>query len=142
MVEDCLQANFNNGQVPSAALMSASIKRYFSVLAATVGSATNPITQQNILMATRAEPVTYNGAVDIYRSNFGELQLIPDRFIPAHVIELVSRDFIELAPLPNRDMVEQEYAKIGDSTQGGILWEGTMRVTAPKAHSVVWDLNQ
>jgi Family of unknown function (DUF5309) len=142
MVEDCLQANFNNGEVPSAALMSATIKRWFSGLAATVGSATNPITQQNILMATRADPVTINGAVDIYRSNFGEIQLIPDRFIPAHVVELVSRDFIELAPLPNRDMVEQEYGKVGDSTQGGIIWEGTLRVTAPKSQSTIWDLNQ
>jgi len=83
-----------------------------------------------------------NGAVDVYRSNFGELSLIPDRFIPAHVIELVNRNFIELAPLPNRDMIEQEYGKTGDNTQGGIVWEGTLRVTAPKAQATVWDLNQ
>jgi len=143
MVEDCLQANFNNGQVPSAALMSANIKRYFSVLAATTGApTTNPIVQQNILMSSSAQPVTLNGAVDVYRSNFGEIQLIPDRFIPAHIIELVSRDFVELAPLPNRDMIEQDYGKTGDSTQGGIVWEGTLRVTAPKAQSCVFDLNQ
>jgi Family of unknown function (DUF5309) len=143
LIEDCLQANFNNGEVPTAALMSANIKRYFSVLAATTGApTTNPIVQQNILMSSSAQPVTMNGAVDVYRSNFGELQLIPDRFIPAHVIELVNRNFIELAPLPNRDMVEQEYGKVGDSTQGGIVWEGTLRVTAPKAQATVWDLNQ
>ena len=143
MIEDCLQANFNNGEVPTAALMSASIKRYFSVLAATTGApTTNPIVQQNILMATQAQPVTLNGAVDVYRSNFGEIQLIPDRFIPAHVIELVNPNFAELAPLPQRDMVEQEYGKTGDNTQGGIVWEGTLRMTAPKAHSCVWDLNQ
>jgi len=51
LIEDCLQANFNNGEVPSVALMSANIKRYFSVLAATTGApTTNPIVQQNILM--------------------------------------------------------------------------------------------
>ena len=48
----------------------------------------------------------------------------------------------DAAPLPQRDMVEQEYGKMGDSTQGGIVWEGTLRVTAPKAQSCVWDLNQ
>jgi hypothetical protein len=143
MVEDCLQANFNNGEVPNAGIMSASVKRFFSVLAATTGApVSNPIVQQNMLMATQASPITLNGAVDVYRSNFGEIQLIPDRFIPAHVIELVARDFAELAPLPQRDMVEQEYGKTGDNTQGGIVWEGTLRMTAPKAHSCVWDLNQ
>jgi hypothetical protein len=143
MVEDCLQANFNNGEVPSTAIMSASIKRYWSVLAATTGApATNPIVQQNVLFSSQATPVTLNGAVDVYRSNFGVIQLIPDRFIPAHVIELVARDFAELAPLPERDMVEQEYGKTGDNTQGGIVWEGTLRVTAPKAQSCIWDLNQ
>jgi len=142
LLEDCLQANFNNGEVPTAAIMSASIKRYWSVLGAAVPSPTNPIVQQNMLQATSPSPVTLNGAVDVYRSNFGEIQLIPDRFIPAHVIELVNRNFVELAPLPQRDMVEQEYGKTGDNTQGGIVWEGTLRVTAPKAQSCIWDLNQ
>ena len=142
LLEDCLQANFNNGEVPTAAIMSASIKRYWSVLGAATPSPANPIVQQNMLQATSPSPVTLNGAVDVYRSNFGEIQLIPDRFIPAHVIELVNRNFVELAPLPQRDMVEQEYGKTGDNTQGGIVWEGTLRVTAPKAQSCIWDLNQ
>ena len=142
LIENALQANYNAGEVPTVAIMSANIKRYFSTIAAQAGQGTAPIVQTNVLMATQAQPVTINGAVDIYRSNFGEIQLVPDRFIPSHVIELVNRDFIELAPLPGRDMIEEEYGKTGDNTQGGIVWEGTLRVTAPKAQSCIWDLNQ
>ena len=140
MVEDALMNNFNAGQVPSVAIMSANIKRYFGVIAAQAPSATNPIVQDNILQATTPAPVTINGAVDVYRSNFGTLQLVPDRFIPAHVIELVSPEYVELAPL--RDFDDEELGKTGDNTQGMIIWEGTLRVTAPKAHSCIWDLNQ
>lgn len=142
MVEDAMMANFNAGQVPSVAIMSANIKKWWSNMAATVPSATNPIVQDNILQATMPTPVTVNAAVDVYRGNFGTLQLVPDRFIPAHVVELISPEFLELAPLPGRDMEEEELGKTGDNTQGFILWEGTLRVTAPKAHSVIWDLNQ
>jgi len=39
-------------------------------------------------------------------------------------------------------MVEQQYAKTGDNTQGGIIFEGTLRVTAPKAHAAIFALNQ
>jgi hypothetical protein len=142
MIEDCMQANFDAGQVPRLALMSSGIKRYISQLAAAPAGTTNPIVQQNILQATVASPVTYNGAVDVYRSNFGELALAPDRFIPAHVIELVSPEFAELAPLPERNMIEQQYGRTGDNVSGAIVFEGTLRMTAPKAHSCVWDLNQ
>ena len=34
------------------------------------------------------------------------------------------------------------YAKTGDNTQGGIVFEGTLRVTAPKAHAAIFALNQ
>jgi hypothetical protein len=142
MVEDAMQQNYNAGQVPSLAIMSANIKRYFSNLASAAPTITNPIVQQNILSTSTAQPVTINGAVDIYRSNFGTLQLAPDRFIPAHVIELISPEYVELAPLPGRNMIEESYAKTGDNTQGGVVFEGCIRVTAPKAHSCIFDLNQ
>lgn len=82
------------------------------------------------------------GAVDVYRTNFGTLELAPDRFCPANQILLVSTDYLELAPLPERDMVEQSYAKTGDNTQGGVVFEGCIRPTAPKAHAWIADLNQ
>jgi hypothetical protein len=140
MVEDAHQAAWNAGGKPLTALMSASIKRWFSTMAA--GGTGNPTVAQNIVQATAPHPVTIVGAVGVFLSDFGPIDLVPDRYMPAHVLELVDHEYIELAPLPNRDMIDQQYSKTGDNTQGGVVWEGTLRMTAPKAHACVWDLNQ
>jgi hypothetical protein len=62
--------------------------------------------------------------------------------MPAHVIEVITPEFVELAPLPNRDMVQSSLATVGDVTQGMVLFEGTLRVMAPLAHGFVAGLNQ
>jgi Family of unknown function (DUF5309) len=140
LVEDAIQASWNSGGKVTTALMSASIKRWFSTMAA--GGTGNPTVAQNIVQATTPQPVTIVGAVGVFLSDFGPVDLVPDRYMPAHVLELVDPNFIELAPLPQRDFIEEDYAKTGDNTQGGVVWEGTLRPTAPKAHACVWDLNQ
>lgn len=140
IVEDAIQAAWNSGGKPRTAIMSASIKRWFSNMAQ--GGTGNPIVAQNIVQATSPHPMTIVGSVGVFLSDFGPIELIPDRYCPAHVLELVDPDFIELAPLPQREFIEEDYAKTGDNVQGGVVFEGTLRMTAPKAHACVWDLNQ
>jgi hypothetical protein len=82
------------------------------------------------------------GAVDVYRTNFGAIQLAPDRFCPLHQILLVSPDYVELGPLTGRDFVQNDYAITGDNQMGSVVFEGTLRPTAPKAHATIFDLNQ
>jgi hypothetical protein len=135
-VQQCWQA----GGKPTLAIMSGNIKNYFSTLSQ--GGTANPIVAQNIQSVTSREGVTIMGAVDVYRTNFGALQLAPDRFCPLHQILIVSPDYVEIAPLPERDMVQQDYAVTGDNSQGGVVFEGTVRPTAPKAHATIFDLNQ
>jgi hypothetical protein len=100
------------------------------------------VVAQNIQNVTSSQEVTIMGAVDVYRTNFGTIQLAPDRFCPANQILLVSTDYVELAPLPGRDVIELDFAKTGDNTQGAVLFEGSLRPTAPKAHAWIADLNQ
>jgi hypothetical protein len=140
MIENGMQNAWQAGGSPSMALMSGNIKRWFSNMAQ--GGTGSPIVAQNVVMRTESAPVTIMGAVGVFQTDFGDLQIVPDRWIPPHVVELIDLDFVELAILPGRDMVEEQYAKTGDNTQGGMVWEGTLRVTAPKAQSCVWDLNQ
>jgi len=140
MVEDAIQMSWNAGGKPRTAIMSASIKRWFSTM--TQGGTGNPLVGQNMYTYTRPEPATIIGAVGVFLSDFGPVDLVPDRYMPAHVIEIVDPDHIELAPLPGRDFIQEDYAKTGDNTQGGVVFEGTLRPTAPKAHACVWDLNQ
>lgn len=140
MVDSATQQCWQAGGKPSLGIMSGNVKAYFATLSQ--GGTGNAVVAQNIQNVTSAQEVTIMGAVDVYRTNFGTIQLAPDRFCPAHQILLVSTDYIELAPLPERDIVEQTYAKTGDNSQGGVLFEGCLRPTAPKSHAWIADLNQ
>jgi hypothetical protein len=90
--------------------MSGNIKNYFATLSQ--GGTGNPIVAQNIVQASPTGEMTIQGAVDVYRTNFGTIQLAPDRFCPAHQILLVSTDYVEMAPLPERDMIQQDSRRI------------------------------
>ncbi len=140
MVDAAMQQCWQAGGKPTVGIMSGNVKAYFATLSQ--GGTGNPIVAQNIQNTTASQEVTIMGAVDIYRSNFGALQLAPDRFCPAHQILLITPDYVEMAPLPDRDMVHQSYAVTGDNSQGGVLYEGCITPTAPKAHAWIADLNQ
>lgn len=139
LVGDAMQQAFTVGGHPNLALMSPIVKRIFSSLAQ--GGAGNPIAAQNIVMATRPAETTIVGAVDVYLTDFGRLDLAPDIFMPTNNIELLDTDFIELAPLPGRDMVLEEYAKVGDAADGAMIFEGSLRPTAPRSHALVGDID-
>jgi len=140
MIQSAMQAAWTAGGKPNLAVMSGNIKLYFATLSQ--GGTGNAIVAQNIVQASPTAQMTIQGAVDVFRTDFGTLQLAPDRFMPTHSILLVSTDYAEMAPLPERDMVQQDYAQTGDNSQGGVVYEGCIRVTAPKAHAWVADLNQ
>jgi hypothetical protein len=139
LVSDALQQAFIDGGHPNLGLMSPRLKRVFSGLAQ--GGTGNPIAADNIVYATTPAPVTIVGAVDVYLSDFGRIELAPDIFMPDGVLLLVDTDYVEIAPLPGRDMVLEEYAQVGDATDGAMVFEGTLRVTAPKAHAAVFGLD-
>ena len=139
-VSNALQAAWQAGGSPTLAIMSGNVKNYFATLSQ--GGTNNAVVAQNIVQASPTGEMTIQGAVDVYRSNFGTIQLAPDRFCPAHQILMVSTDYAEMAPLPERDLVQQDYASTGDNSQGGVVYEGCIRVTAPKAHAWISDLNQ
>jgi hypothetical protein len=140
MIDSAMQQAWQAGGKPTLAVMSGNIKAYFATLSQ--GGTGNPIVAQNIQNVTSSQDVTIMGAVDVYRTNFGALQLAPDRFMPPHTILLVSTDYVEMAPLSGRDITEQSYAQTGDNSQGGVVYEGCIRPTAPKAHAWIADLNQ
>ncbi|HEY2416418.1 MAG TPA: DUF5309 family protein [Steroidobacteraceae bacterium] len=139
-VQQAMQQCWQAGGKPDLGIMSGAIKLYFATLSQ--GGTANAIVAQNIVQASPRDQMTIQGAVDVFRTDFGTLQLAPDRFCPAHQVLLVTTDYIELAPLPQRDMVQQDYAQTGDNSQGGVVFEGTLRPTAPKAHAYIADLNQ
>lgn len=140
MVLDAMQSSWDLGGKPRLGLMTSSVRKYFTTL--TASSPNPPVVSQNVLQATAPRPVTLVAATAVFMTDFGDLELASDRFMPPHVVELIDPDQLEMAPLPQRDFIEESYAKTGDNTQGGVVYEGTMRVLAPKAHAAVFDLNQ
>ena len=140
MVLDAMQASYDLGGKPRLGLTSSSVRKWFTQISA--ASPNPPVVAQNVLQATQAEPITLIAATAVFLTDFGRLELAIDRFMPPHVFELIDPDQIEMAPLPQRDFIEESYAKTGDNTQGGVVFEGTIRVLAPKAHAAIWDLNQ
>jgi Family of unknown function (DUF5309) len=134
LIASVMEQCFNNGGSPNIGVLSAALKRGFSNLAA--GGATGAA--QNVLQTTRPEPVTVVGAVDVYRTDFGPIEMVPDRFMAAKTVLLLDPDYAELAVLPGRDMITEDYAKTGDARKGGVVFEGTLRVNAPKAHGAVY----
>ena len=139
LVADALEQAYDAGGAPDMGIVSPGQKRAFSRLAA--GGASNPIAAQNIVQATSPMPITIVGAVDVYLSDFGRLELAPDRFAPKDQMLILDQDYLELAPLDGRNMEQQDYAKTGDATDGAIVFEGCVRVTGPDACAAIWDLN-
>ncbi|HEY2618728.1 MAG TPA: DUF5309 family protein [Acetobacteraceae bacterium] len=138
--QTAMQQAWQAGGKPDLAIMSGSVKLYFATLSQ--GGTGNPIVAQNIVTASPRDTMTIQGAVDVFRTDFGTVQLAPDRFCPPHQILLVTTDYIELAPLPERDMIQQDYAQTGDNSQGGVVFEGCVRPTAPLSHAYIGALNQ
>ena len=139
-VQNAMQQAWNAGGKPNLAIMSGNVKLYFATLSQ--GGTGNAIVAQNIVQVSPREDMTIQGAVDVFRTDFGTLQLTPDRFCPAHQILIIDTDYVESAPLPERDFVDETYAVTGDNQQGGVVFEGCIRATAPLAHAWVTDLNQ
>jgi hypothetical protein len=135
LIADAMQQCYEDGGKPTMCLLSPRLKRAFSDVSST---ATTGIVSENTLQSTKPEAVTIVGAVDVYRTDFGPVQMVPDRLMPADLMLLVDRNYAEMAPLPNRNLISQDYATTGDAQKGGVVFEGTLRVTAPKAHAAIF----
>ena len=134
-----MQQAYSNGGKPTAVFMSPRLKRVFSGSA--VGGAGNTIVAQQVVQSTATEPITIAGAVDVYLSDFGRLQMVPDIFMPDGVMLMIDPNYADIAPLSGRDMLTERFAITGDAADGGVTFEGTLRVEAPKAHAMIGDLS-
>lgn len=99
-------------------------------------------------VATRFRDVPANqqaqiiAAADVYVSDFGIIQIVPDRFIPNADNDdcafLVDTEMAAVAYL--RPFMTNELAKVGDSEQTQLLVEYTLQVNNEAAHGIIADL--
>src|SRR5580765_7418394 len=130
-----MQSAFDNGGKPELIMVSSAQKRAISALINVAGTATSEY------RISEVKPTALIGAVSAWQSDFGELQIVPNRFMPAGYAFGIQPGFYTVATLPESNFVVDELAKIGDADNGMVTWEGTLRVDAPKAHFVIADLS-
>lgn len=94
-----------------------------------------------------AEDARLIATVDIYRSDFGTLAIIPDRWlggasaanVPVRGRDVWILDPTMLALAELRPLFMQDLAVSGDSIKKQLLWEATLEVRNEKAHGLVAD---
>jgi hypothetical protein len=88
---------------------------------------------------TGAKPSTIIGAADIYVSDFGNISVVPNRFMRTRDALILDPEYAAVAYL--RPFQTNELAKAGDSDKTQILVECTLEVKNEAAHGGVFDLN-
>ncbi len=85
-----------------------------------------------------AKPATLIGAVDIYVSDFGNVQVIANRFQRERDAWVIDPDYAKMTVL--RPYQQVELAKTGDAEKRMLLVEWGHKVLAENAHGLAADL--
>lgn len=126
MLLDVMQECWTNGGQPDVLVVGPFNKRVASGFTG-VATKTKDVKDKKII-----------AAADIYVSDFGEIQIVPDRFSRGRDALLLQKDMWALAYL--RNMKTEDLAKTGDSDKKQILVEYTLVARNEKANGIIADL--
>ncbi len=121
---------FESGGSPKILMVGSAGKQKVSTFAG--------IAQQRY-MAPSNTPTTIIGAADVYLSDFGTMQVIPQRFMRNRDALVLDPEYAALAYL--RPFQTNDLAKTGDSENTQLLAEVTLEVKNEAAHGGIFDLN-
>ena len=125
-VKDVLQQIFTAGGEPDTIMLPPALKQTFSSF---TGNATR---------MDKSEDKKLYASVDVYVSDFGELQAVPNRFMATRDVAILQADKLAVAYL--RPFMTIELAKTGDADRRQILAEFTLEMRAPKSSGMVYDV--
>jgi hypothetical protein len=127
LLKDVLLSQFNNSGEPATHVMCAGFQK--QRMSAFTGNATRMNDAENRALLA---------SVDVYESDFGRLQVIPNRFVRARTVHVLTKGLVKVAYL--RAFVQVPLAKTGDSEQRLMLSEYTLQMSNEAAHGVIADL--
>jgi hypothetical protein len=84
--------------------------------------------------------MTITAAADTYKSDFGTLRAVPNRFMRPRDVLVLQMDMWADSALPDRNMVGIPLAKTGDSDRKQLLIEHTLTSRNEKASGGIFDL--
>ncbi len=128
MLKNLLQSIWNNGGKPDTIFTGGFNKQAFSTF---TGRATP--TED-----TKSKKIV--ASVKFYDSDFGTLEVVPNRFMRARDVLVLQTDMWAVAFLNGRRMVSLPLAKTGDSDRRQILSEYTLVARNEKSSGGVFDL--
>ena len=133
LLKDVIQQVFVSGGTPTLAVMRPALKQKVSGF---TGNAAYRVNTDNSV-----GNVTVVAGADLYQSDFGVLQLVPDRFMRSSDREVLVLDpeYAELSYL--RPFQTKDLAITGDSERSQILAELSLTVRNEAAHGIVADLD-
>ena len=133
LLKDVIQEVFVSGGTPTLAVMRPALKQKVSGF---TGNAAYRVNTDNSV-----GNVTVVAGADLYQSDFGVLQLVPDRFMRTSDREVLVLDpeYAALAYL--RPFQTKDLAINGDSERSQIIAELTLEVRNEAAHGIVADLD-
>lgn len=123
VIADCWDA----GAEPSVVLCGSSVKQTISTF---TGNATR---------YKKAEDQKLNAAIDVYISDFGELQIVPNRFQRSRDVFVVDPAHIKIAWL--QKLNSSNLAKTGHSDRKLLAAEYGLEVSSQKAHGIIADVS-
>ena len=78
-------------------------------------------------------------SVDVYVGDFHTLKVVPSRQLVGDNVLAIDPEYLEFSEL--RPVMTTDLARTGDSHKKQIIWEGTLKVSAPLAHALIADTN-
>lgn len=130
ILKDVIAKVFSSGGTPSALFVSPAQKQ--------VVSAFTGLAAQRYQVPTSGQATILAGA-DLYQSDFGVLQIVPNRFMRTRDALVLDPEYAALAYL--RPFQTNDIAKVGDADKKQILAELTLEVRNEAAHGGAFDLS-
>jgi hypothetical protein len=130
LLKDVIAKVFSSGGTPSALFVSPAQKQ--------VVSGFTGLAAQRYQVPTNGQATILAGA-DLYQSDFGVLQIVPNRFMRTRDALVLDPEYAALAYL--RPFQTNDIARVGDAEKKQILAELTLEVRNEAAHGGVFDLS-
>ena len=127
LLKDAIKDAFDDGGEPDLILLGSANKQLFSAFSGRDSSQT--LVDNKVVL----------GAASIYRSDFGDLKVVPNRTQRSRDVWVIDTSKVAVAYL--RAFEPQEQGRVGDAVTRDLISEYTLEMRAPKAHALVADTN-
>tara|TARA_Y100000588_G_scaffold268823_1_gene284095 strand:+ start:8594 stop:9493 length:900 start_codon:yes stop_codon:yes gene_type:complete len=126
-IRECMEKCWEAGAKPEVIMVDGVIKQAISALSQSVS--------QLQTTANNKSPAYVVAAVDIYISDFGNLQIVPNRLMPAETAYLLDYEYWDIAYL--RPFMTHDLARTGDSISQLLVVEYGLRAKNEAANGKI-----